>query len=63
MAPSFDPVTTSLSAGEQRVLAGFLAGRLPAGQVHTRLCRARAEAVAAVADVRPARRLRLRAAA
>ncbi len=30
-----------LSAGEQRVLASFLAGRLPAGQVCTELERAR----------------------
>ena len=30
-----------LSAPEQRVLASFLAGRLPAGQVETELARAR----------------------
>jgi hypothetical protein len=30
-----------LSAAEQRVLASFLAGHLPAGQVHTELQRAR----------------------
>jgi hypothetical protein len=33
-----------LSLGEQRVLACFLAGRLPAGQVHTELEQARAAA-------------------
>jgi hypothetical protein len=31
-----------LSAGEQRVLACFLSGRLPAGQVHAELAQARA---------------------
>jgi hypothetical protein len=31
-----------LSPAEQRVLACFLAGRLPAGQVHTELAQARA---------------------
>jgi len=30
-----------LSAAEQRVLSSFIAGRLPAGQVHTELERAR----------------------
>ena len=33
-----------LSPAEQRVLACFLAGRLPAGQVHTELAQARAAA-------------------
>jgi hypothetical protein len=35
-----------LSPAEQRVLACFLAGRLPAGQVHTELAQARAGAQA-----------------
>jgi hypothetical protein len=35
-----------LTQGEQRALASFLAGRLPAGQLHTELCRAREAAVA-----------------
>jgi hypothetical protein len=30
-----------LSQGEQRVLDSFYAGRLPAGQLHAELCRAR----------------------
>jgi hypothetical protein len=30
-----------LSQGERRALASFLAGRLPAGQLHAELCRAR----------------------
>jgi hypothetical protein len=34
-----------LTQGEQRVLASFLAGRLPAGQLHGELCRAREEAL------------------
>jgi hypothetical protein len=34
-------VAHSLSMGEQRVLNSFLSGRLPAGQVHTELQRAR----------------------
>ena len=38
-----------LSQGEQRALASFLAGRLPAGQLHSELCRAREEALAAAA--------------
>lgn len=38
-----------LSQGEQRALASFLAGRLPAGQLHAELCRAREEALAAAA--------------
>ena len=46
-----------LTAGEQRVLTSFLAGRLPAGQVCTELERARvapAQAVAAVEQPAPA---------
>jgi hypothetical protein len=39
-------VTPVLTQGEQRVLASFLAGRLPAGQLHGELCRAREEALA-----------------
>ena len=45
-----------LSPAEQRVLACFLAGRLPAGQVHTELVQARAAAHApapAVAQAAP----------
>jgi hypothetical protein len=42
-----------LSQGEQRALASFLAGRMPAGQLHTELCRAR-EAALAAADEREA---------
>jgi hypothetical protein len=38
-----------LSQGEQRALASFYAGRLPAGQLHDELCRARAAALAAAA--------------
>jgi hypothetical protein len=34
-------VVHRLSLAEQRVLTSFLAGRLPAGQVHTELQRAR----------------------
>jgi hypothetical protein len=36
-----------LCQGEQRALASFLAGRLPAGQLHGELCRAREAALAA----------------
>jgi hypothetical protein len=36
----------SLSNGEQRALSSFLAGRLPAGQLHDELCRAREAALA-----------------
>jgi hypothetical protein len=38
-----------LSQGEQRALASFFAGRLPAGQLHAELCRARAAALAEAA--------------
>jgi hypothetical protein len=36
-----------LTQGEQRALASFYAGRLPAGQLHAELCRARETALAA----------------
>jgi hypothetical protein len=42
-----------LSQGEQRALASFIAGRLPAGQLHDELCRAREQALAK-AVARPA---------
>jgi hypothetical protein len=42
-----------LSQGEQRALASFLAGRLPAGQLDAELCRAR-EAALAQAEARQA---------
>jgi hypothetical protein len=35
-----------LSQGEQRALASFIAGRLPAGQLNDELCRAREAALA-----------------
>ena len=35
-----------LSYGEQRALASFIAGRLPAGQLNDELCRAREAALA-----------------
>ena len=35
-----------LTRGEQRALASFLAGRLPAGQLNDELCRAREAALA-----------------
>lgn len=38
-----------LSQGEQRALASFYAGRLPAGQLHAELSRAREAALAAAA--------------
>jgi hypothetical protein len=38
-----------LSQGEQRALSSFYAGRLPAGQLHAELCRAREAAFAAAA--------------
>jgi hypothetical protein len=43
-----------LSQGEQRALAAFLAGRMPAGQLHAELCRAREAAQAAQAEQQPA---------
>jgi hypothetical protein len=46
--------TSNLSRGEQRALSSFLAGRLPAGQLHGELRRAREEAIAkAVAQAPP----------
>ena len=42
-----------LSRGEQRALAAFLAGRLPAGQLNDELCRAR-ELALAQAEAQPA---------
>ena len=41
--------TPALTHGEQRALASFIAGRLPAGQLHGELCRAREEALARAA--------------
>ena len=38
-----------LTQGEQRALASFIAGRLPAGQLHDELCRAREAAIARAA--------------
>jgi hypothetical protein len=38
-----------LTQGEQRALASFIAGRLPAGQLHDALARAREAAMAAAA--------------
>jgi len=42
-------VVHRLNLAEQRVLGSFLAGRLPAGQVHTELQRARAASAPATA--------------
>lgn len=42
-----------LTSGEQRALASFLAGRLPAGQLHDELCRAREAALAQAARPAP----------
>jgi hypothetical protein len=41
MARSADSAPRQLTTGEQRALASFLAGRLPAGQLETELARAR----------------------
>lgn len=41
--------SSRLSQGEQRALAAFLAGRLPAGQLHGELCRHREAAIAKIA--------------
>jgi hypothetical protein len=41
--------TAALTQGEQRALASFIAGRLPAGQLHGELCRAREAALARAA--------------
>jgi hypothetical protein len=47
--------TAALTQGEQRALASFIAGRLPAGQLCGELSRARAEALArAAAHAAPA---------
>jgi hypothetical protein len=43
-----------LSPAEQRVLASFLSGRLPAGQVHAELARAREAHAQPQAEARPA---------
>ena len=48
------PVVHRLSLAEQRVLASFLAGRLPAGQVHAELQRARATRAPAIDPPVPA---------
>ena len=48
MAPLATPAST-LTQGEQRALASFIAGRLPAGQLHGELCRAREQALATAA--------------
>jgi hypothetical protein len=45
MATVATPAST-LTQGEQRALASFIAGRLPAGQLHGELCRAREQALA-----------------
>ena len=43
-------VVHRLSLAEQRVLSSFLSGRLPAGQVHAELERARVERPAPVSE-------------
>jgi hypothetical protein len=43
------PPASGLTQGEQRALASFIAGRLPAGQLHDELCRARQDALARAA--------------
>jgi hypothetical protein len=48
MATVATPAST-LTQGEQRALASFLAGRLPAGQLYGELCRAREQALAKAA--------------
>ncbi len=72
MAGRPSTLSTTLNPREQMVLAGFFAGRLPAGQVHDQLLKARAlaEAVAVpeavpelIAAPAPARRFRVRLAA
>jgi hypothetical protein len=42
-----------LTQGEQRALASFIAGRLPAGQLHDALARAREAAMATAAAHEP----------
>lgn len=71
--PAYRPALgTTLSPRERSVLAGFLAGRLPAGQVHAQLALARVVAPAtevprgapdSTVAPAPARGLRLRPAA
>jgi hypothetical protein len=46
-------VVHRLSLAEQRVLSSFLSGRLPAGQVHAELERARVERPAPVSEPAP----------
>jgi hypothetical protein len=48
------PVVHRLSVAEQRVLASFLSGRMPAGQVHAGLARARLAPAAATEPPAPA---------
>jgi hypothetical protein len=43
-----------LTPGERRALASFLAGRLPAGQLHGELCRAREAALSQASGRRAA---------
>jgi len=43
MRPRRSPPPPPLTAAEQRALASFFAGRLPAGQLHAELLRARSE--------------------
>jgi hypothetical protein len=47
-------VVHRLSLAEQRVLASFLSGRLPAGRVHAELERARVEPLPATEPAAPA---------
>ena len=47
-------VVHRLSLAEQRVLSSFLSGRLPAGQLHAELERARVERPAPVSEPAPA---------
>ena len=49
-------VVHRLSLAEQRVLSSFLSGRLPAGQVHAELERARMAPPAPVSEPVPAAR-------
>jgi hypothetical protein len=36
-----EPISSQLTPAGRRALASFLAGRLPAGQLHDELCRSR----------------------
>jgi hypothetical protein len=47
-------LASRLTQGEQRALASFIAGRLPAGQLHDALARAREAAMVAAAHEAPA---------